>query len=243
MRSFFITGTDTDVGKTTATAALCALFRKDGLNTVPVKPVQTGCGHSGDGLAAPDLEFSLASCGLKLSREDQDALCLYRYQAACSPHLAAELENKPIDPPVIISAVRALQSRYDNLLVEGAGGILVPLTRSYLMLDLMNDLALPVILVSRTGLGAINHALLSLAALRNRAITVAGIVFCETRKPARDYIEDDNCRTIAGLGTVPILGTVPWFPDFNPAGIPPATFLRAVSESMSDVIALLRDIP
>jgi dethiobiotin synthase len=243
MCSFFITGTDTDVGKTTVTAALCAMFRKDGLNTMPVKPIQTGCELSRDGLTAPDLEFSLATCDLKLVRADQDALCLYRYRAACSPHLAAELENRPIDPPVLVSAVQALQSRYDNILVEGAGGVLAPLTRSYLMLDLMMDLALPVILVSRTGLGAINHALLSLAALRDRALKVAGVVFCESRQPARDYIEDDNCRTIAELGKVPILGTVPWFSDFHPAGMPPAVFLRSVSKSMPDVISRLRDVP
>ncbi|MHB8862577.1 MAG: dethiobiotin synthase [Pirellulaceae bacterium] len=241
MRSFFITGTDTDVGKTMATAAICAMLRQKGLNSVPVKPVQTGCDRSDEGLTAPDLEFSLASCGMQLGREDRDALCLYRYQAACSPHLAAEIENNPIDPLRIIRAVKTLQARYANLLVEGAGGILVPLTRSYLMLDLMQDLALPVILVSRPGLGAINHTLLSLAALRSRALAVAGVVFCETRKPARDYIEEDNRRAIAALGSVPILGTVPWFPDFDSAGIPPTAFLRAVSEPMSEVVTRLGD--
>ena len=241
MRSFFITGTDTDAGKTVATAALCALMRHQGIQAMPVKPVQTGCPSSGGTLRVPDLEFILAACAIAPPPADTKRLCMYRYEPACSPHLAAETAGKRIDPARIVRSVNALKQEYECLLVEGAGGIMVPLTRNYYMLDCMKDLALPVILVSRPGLGTLNHTLLSLDVLARNGLTLAGIVFCETRKPAHDVIEKDNCRVIAGLGMAPVLGTVPWFPRFNPDGMNPKLFLKAVLKSMPDAVSHLQE--
>ena len=241
MRSFFITGTDTGAGKTVATAALCALMRNRGIKAVPVKPVQTGCTSSGGRLHVPDLEFILASCGIPLPPTDAERLCMYRYKPACSPHLAAERGDAQIDPEHIIRSVNALKQEYECLLVEGAGGIMVPLTRNYYMLDCMKALALPVILVCRPGLGTLNHTLLSLNTLADHGLAVAGIVFCETRKPARDAIEKDNYRTIAELAMAPVLGTVPWSSRFNPDGMDPKRFLKTVLRSMPNAVSKLQD--
>jgi dethiobiotin synthetase len=157
MNSLFVTGTDTDVGKTVVTAALVAAARAAGRDVVPMKPVQTGCtAHDGQ-LSAPDLDFVLRMAGL--SAAEQDLMCPYRFVPPCSPHLAALQAQQPISLSLIGDAYTSLQDAHDAVIVEGAGGCRVPLGPTADMRDLACALDLDVVVAARPGLGTLNHTL------------------------------------------------------------------------------------
>ncbi|MBI9019859.1 MAG: dethiobiotin synthase [Verrucomicrobia bacterium] len=227
MKGFFITGTDTGIGKTALSALLLAELRRRRINAAPMKPAQTGC--EGDGV--PDLDYSLSMAGMTVSDEDYALMSPYRFEPACSPHLAAELAGTEIELAKIVGAARELAAEYDSLIVEGAGGILVPINRNKTMLDLMKALGLPVLLAARPGLGTINHTLLSIRALRSAGLDIAGIVFVASEADEPGFIEDDNGATIEQFGKVPILGTIPFCPHLrNPAPVYSALPLPVAAE-------------
>jgi dethiobiotin synthetase len=206
MKGLFITGTDTDVGKTALTALLLAELRRRGSDAAPMKPVQTGC--SGDNV--PDLDYSLSMAQMRVSDDDCKSMCPYRFEPACSPHLAAEMAATEIDIAEIIIAARSLASEYEFILAEGAGGILVPINRRETMLDLMQALKFPILLAARPGLGTINHTLLSIRTLRSDGLEIAGVVFIAGTGAEPGLIEEDNAATIEQFGKVPVLGTIPF---------------------------------
>jgi dethiobiotin synthetase len=218
-KGFVITGTDTDVGKTVTTAALCLWLKSRGVSVAPMKPVQTGATFRDGRWNAPDLDFTLAMLGLSPTPADRACMQPFCYRTACSPHLAVGSGETPPSVAKMTEAAAALSSRFPAIAVEGAGGLMVPLNQDELMIDLFAALKLPVVLVGRVGLGAINHVLLSLEALRRRAIPVAGVVLNETRPQGEDdaFIRADNPRSIAHFGGVPCLGTLPFTPDPDPA--------------------------
>ncbi len=207
---FFITGTDTGVGKTFVTAGLLAALRRRGMDAVPMKPVQTGCIPRGGALCAPDLEACLTAAGLVPSTGERALMTPYTFRLACSPHLAAAQAGVRISLPRIGRAARALAAAHTCLIVEGAGGVLVPLNGRHTQLDLMRRLGYPVLLVARPGLGTINHTLLSLRALREAGLTVRGVVFNPTAPGRRGIIERDNVATVARLGRVTVLACLPF---------------------------------
>ena len=206
MNGFFITGTDTDIGKTALSALLLAELRRRGLNAAPMKPAQTGCKNN----SVPDLDFSLSMAQMTVSAEDYARMSPCRFEPACSPHLAAELAGTEIQLNTLTAAARALSADYDLILPEGAGGILVPINRRETMLDLMKALNLPVLLAARPGLGSVNHTLLSTQALRATGLNIAGIVLIESKPAEHGFIEIDNVTTIEQFSGVPILGTIPY---------------------------------
>jgi dethiobiotin synthase len=221
MRGLFVTGTGTDAGKTVTAAGFLRLLRERGLDAVPMKPVQTGARRDADGtFSAPDLEVSLNAAGLSPTPAERGRMAPFLYEPPCSPHLAARLYGRPIDPGAILDAAEWLSSRHDALVVEGAGGVLVPIGEHLTMADLMARLALPVVLVSPGGLGAINHALLSIEAIRSRGLRLLGVVMTETRPvpEVSRYIHEDNARTIAEAGRTTILARIPYLgrsPDWT----------------------------
>lgn len=182
-RTLVVTGTDTGVGKTVFAAALAAA-----LGAAYWKPIQAGFDDGGDRARVAALG------GLAGDRILPEA---YRLATPCSPHRAAELDGIAIDP-----AALGLPDRSGPLVVEGAGGVLVPVTRDLLFADLFADWGAPVVLVARTSLGTINHSLLSIEALRSRNVAIAGIAF------VGDANEDSEA-TIARLGGVRRLGRLP----------------------------------
>lgn len=210
----FITGTDTGIGKTVITTLATAGLRSRGIDAVPMKAVQTGCTGESE-LVAPDLELALEGTDLAVDPDLKELLAPCRYSTPCSPHLAARLESKPLDPARIISAYKQLSDQFETVLLEGAGGLLVPLTENYLLLDLVETLELSVLLVSRPDLGTINHTLLSLEALRGRGLEVLGVVFDEPEPIDWGEIERDNLRIIEKLGEVPVWGRVEYLEDFR----------------------------
>jgi len=123
-------------------------------------------------------------------------MCPYRFAPACSPHLAARLAKTSISIPRIVSSFRRLREQHDAVVVEGAGGVLVPLSSRLTMLDLMKRLDLLIFLVTRPGLGTLNHTLLSLRTIREAGLRVAGLVVCQTARGRLDFIERDNIRTL-----------------------------------------------
>ena len=242
MESIFVTGTDTDAGKTVAAAALLAVVRDDGIDAVPMKPIQTGCELRNGVWHVPDLAFVTKACGLSISPDDRDLVCPYTFEPACSPHLAAEMAGISISYEKIIEAFAMLKSRHSVVIAEGAGGIMVPVDRKIMMLDLMKAMGLPVVLVTRPGLGTINHTLLSLNQLRHAGMTVAGVVFCETNPPARDFIESDNRITIEQSGGVPVLGTVSYVEDMERLINSPKEFLEFSRQSLPKALDALKEL-
>lgn len=215
MSSYFVTGTDTDAGKTVASAAILSILLNRGVDSVPVKPAQTGCDIKDGELDAPDLDFTIKITGVKIESDDKDLLSPYRYQPACSPHLAAEMLGEEIELDKIINSVEKLKKKHDSVIVEGAGGIMVPINNNEMMIDLMSKLNLPVILTARPGLGTINHTLLSLSVLRSRNINIAGVIICATEPLKGDFIEEDNIKSIEKYGNIKVLGTIPYIENLD----------------------------
>lgn len=214
-RGFVVTGTDTDVGKTFTTAALSLWLRNQGLGIVPMKPVQTGAKPMSDGLRAPDLDFTLGVLDYVPTPEERDLMQPFCYIPACSPHLAVAEDEVAPSVEAIVGAAEELGRRHPAVVVEGAGGLMVPLNDREMMIDLFAALNLPVVLVGRVGLGTINHVLLSIDALKSRHIPVAGVILNETRPQGSEdaFIRADNPRTIAHFGGVPCFGTLPFTPE------------------------------
>ena len=211
----FITGTDTGVGKTIVAALMLRDLRVSGIAATYFKPVQTGCRRRGKELIAPDLATVCALAGIRPSKKEKQLMAPCRYIKACSPHLAARIEERPIVPCKIINSFKILKNRHDFMIVEGAGGILTPLSRKYSMLDLMKALALPVILVARPGLGTINHTLLTLRELRRAKLNVIGIVINYTDATRKTVIEKDNLKTVERLGNTRIIAELPFMRDLQ----------------------------
>jgi dethiobiotin synthase len=205
MNGLFVTGTDTGIGKTALSALLLAELRRRGINAAPMKPAQTGCE---DGV--PDLDYSLSMAGMQVSAEDYSSMCPYRFEPACSPHLAAEMAGTEIAIEEMVIAARTLASEYEFVIAEGAGGVMVPINRRETMLDLMQALKLPVLIAARPELGTINHTLLTVRALRSDGLKIAGIVFVASADQEFTFIEEDNGTTIEQFGKVPVLGTIPY---------------------------------
>ncbi|VGO16790.1 ATP-dependent dethiobiotin synthetase BioD 1 [Pontiella desulfatans] len=208
MNGLFITGTDTDIGKTALSALLLAELRRRKINAAPMKPAQTGCEGG-----VPDLDYSLSMAQMAVSDEDYTNMSPYRFEPACSPHLAAEMAGTEIEISEMVIAARKLASDYEFVIAEGAGGVVVPLNRRETMLDLMQALKFPILLAARPGLGTINHTLLSLRALRSDGLDLAGIVFVASKDQEFTFIEEDNGTTIEQFGKVPVLGTIPYCPQ------------------------------
>jgi dethiobiotin synthetase len=212
IRGVLVTGTDTGVGKTWIAAGILRRLRAAGVDAVPMKPVQTGATRDASGrLAAPDLEAVLAAAGLAPDAAEGEDLCPYRYEPACSPHLAARLAGRPIDLARIVAGAGRLSARHQAVVVEGAGGVRVPLGPGTTLLELAAALALPALVVARAGVGTLNHVLLTLDALRRADVAVAGVVLNETAREERvsARIRDDNARTIEEVGGARVVARVP----------------------------------
>ncbi len=192
--NFFITGTDTDAGKTFVTALLTRSLRRAGFDTVAMKPIS--CGEPGDTStvrAAADNELS------------SDEVTPVSYKAPLAPIEAARLEGRTFDPAEVLTVFRDLRSSHISLLVEGVGGWLVPLAPGYSSADLAKAMSLPVLLVVRNRLGAINHTLLTLESIKSHGLTCGGIVLNNHPADDGDAAREGNRRMLQELTDVPIL--------------------------------------
>jgi dethiobiotin synthetase len=207
-KSFFVTGTGTEVGKTVVAAVLAQDLRRQGSTVAVFKPAVTGLDEPGE----TDHALLRRAAG---SEQSEDEIAPYRYGPPASPHLAAVQAGEEIDPESLRSGARSAAASADVLVCEGVGGLLVPLAwrvcsgmrnklaKPYLVRDLAVDLGLPLVIAASPGLGTINHTLLTIEAARAAGLIVAAVVL--TPWPARpSAIESSNRETIEALGEVKV---------------------------------------
>jgi len=208
----FIAGTDTSVGKTLICSLLLGFFQKRDFKALCQKWVSTG-GENPD-----DLLYILQNNSPSPGEAPLDILAPYCFGSAASPHLAAEKAGRSINPEVIKKCLVRAQTDNEVLLVEGTGGLHVPLSRNLLLVDLVARLELPVLLVARSGLGTLNHTLLSIESLQNRGMPLLGIVFSDERhyEPV-DPLVNDNMRIIREITGFSVLGRLPRCTDYQEA--------------------------
>ena len=200
--TLFVTGTDTSVGKTYVCARLLEFLKTNGLQAGYQKWVATGV----DSGLPEDLELCLDAAGISPTPELIEKQAPYCFRYPASPHLAAAMEDRKVEPQVIIENYNTLAAMYDWLIVEGVGGIMVPLRRDLLLADLLAQLQPRTLVVARSGLGTLNHTLLTLEALRNRQIPVLGVVFSDTEEQEDERLVQDNMQTVKDIGQVRVLG-------------------------------------
>ena len=212
----FIAGTNTDVGKTLVTAGILRHLRKQGLDVVSMKPVQTGGLAGTEGLMAPDLDFHLAASGLSITPEERALMIPYVYEPACSPHLAGRLAGHYVNLDHCQSCGEQLAAAHQGVIIEGAGGLMTPLNEEETQLGLVIQFGAPVLLVAHIGLGTISHCLLTLETLREAEVPIAGVIFNATAPgEGEDFIGRDNPDAVAQFGAVEVLGNVPWLGDLS----------------------------
>ena len=206
-KGIFITGTDTGVGKTYVAENLAAALKRRGIDVGVMKPVETGCRVRAGRLVPRDTLRLIKAASV---RDSVSHVNPYRFQNPVAPLVAAELHKSKIETGKILTTYQTLSEKHDFMIVEGAGGIMVPLSQTYLYLDLAGDIDLPVLIVARPGLGTINHTLLTIAALRARRIPIAGIVINYTENKKIGLAEKTNPSVIESISGVKILGIIPF---------------------------------
>jgi dethiobiotin synthetase len=209
---YFITGTDTNAGKTWATLALMQAFKTQGKTVVAMKPVASGCRSESGRLKNEDALLLQAHASIPV---EYDLINPYAYELPISPHLAGK--DDPADLAALSSCFEQLKNRADIVLVEGAGGWYAPINARQNISDLALALGLPVILAVAIKLGCINHAKLTAQAITLKGITLAGwIAVCTTP----DMIcAEDTIATIKNALNAPLLGVIPYLPDADPSAL------------------------
>jgi len=200
--TLFVTGTDTSVGKTYVCARLLEFMKIEGIQAGYQKWVATGVTAA----MPDDLALCLDAAGISPEPELAEQQCPYYFRLPASPHLAAEMEGRTVDAKIIIENYKTLAARYEWLIVEGVGGIMVPLRRDLLLADLLARLQARTLIVARSGLGTLNHTLLTLEALRHRHIPILGIVFSDSAGEEDEKLVQDNMKIIEEIGLVRVLG-------------------------------------
>lgn len=213
MKGIFVTGTGTGVGKTVVCGLLAGFLRAGGARVTTQKWVETGVAG---GPSDIDVHRRLAGDPGAAAEPPPSDRCPYRFSLPASPHLAAAREGRRIDPAVIEAAYRRLAETHDAVVVEGAGGFLVPLSGELATGDLVARIGLPVLVVAANRLGCVNEALLTVEAVRRRGVPLAGLVF--NRVPGEGdgtpaEVLADNPRIVAEIARAPVLGEVPLLPD------------------------------
>ncbi|MBI4794240.1 MAG: dethiobiotin synthase [Deltaproteobacteria bacterium] len=226
VRGIFVTGTDTNVGKTQVAAGLTAALRQRGLKAGYFKPVQSGCPEENGRLIPTD---ALLARDLAELPDPLELLTPIALRLPLAPGVAAAREGIKVDLEKVAASFRDLASRYDFLVVEGAGGLYVPLVDTkFLVLDLARWLKLPLLVVARAGLGTINHTALTVLAARQAGLPVAGVVLNRC-SATPGLAEQTNPGVIEAITGVPILGKVPEIANLDePEGR--KNFLSAIIE-------------
>lgn len=239
-RGIFITGTDTGVGKTVIAAALAWQLKRQGVHVGVMKPIETGTSTSR--LTQSD------AARLQAVVECDDALgavCPFQFPLPLAPLAAAQAEGRGIDMRVIQKVYRLLSGRYEYMVVEGLGGVHVPIAPNTNLMDMIIRLKLPVVVVGRGGLGGINHALMTLETLRRRRIRIAALVLNQTQ-PARSQLDRMQERTTVEIlrkqAGVPVFGPLPYRSELS------RQFRRSVtklagSAAMKKLAALVKRAP
>jgi dethiobiotin synthetase len=221
-RGWFITGTDTDIGKTIVACALVAALRTRGHNVGVMKPVSAGGRDDANALIAA------SGCDDELDLVNPIALT-----EPLSPNLAADRAGLSISLSDLLNGFHLLSNRHEIMVVEGAGGLLVPLSNDASIADLAAGIGLPLIIVARAGLGTINHTLLTIEAARARHLEIDGVIFCSAAPSLDDTSEALSPDVVTRLSGVPTLGSFPYVTDHSKLG--------DIAERHLDLAALIGD--
>ncbi len=222
--ALFVTGVDTGIGKTIVTAALARHFKNCGLNVGVMKPVETGVADVGR--LGEDGEILRWAAG---SHDPDDFISPYRFRRPLAPSQAAEMENTTIDIQLLIERFRSLRRGKDLVLVEGAGGLMVPVRGGYIMADLARQMGLPLLVVTHPRLGTLNHTLLTTFAARAMELEVSGFIINDMPVEPDDA-EREAPHLLASLASADLLGVLPRLSGSN----------REIVEKMS---VLIGDLP
>jgi dethiobiotin synthetase len=202
----FVTGTDTEVGKTIVAGAIADWFRRQRLRVAVCKPMATGCVRRREGLVSEDAEF-LAHCAD--AKFPLDVICPQRWVEPLAPAVAAERAGEPLDWENVNRSLTAMSAASDVMIVEGVGGLMTPLDPQHTVRDMIDWLGLPVVIVARPGLGTINHTLLTINALREIGANVAGVVINRYPAESASIAEESNPRAIEKWGKTSVLCVTP----------------------------------
>ena len=212
MRGFFVTGTTTDIGKTVVTGALAAAFAARGERVGVMKPAASGAEPNPDGqLLAGDASFLMQAAGI--GEEWRSSVSPYVFRAALAPGISATEEGKKIELEVIDAAFKRLQTNFSPVLVEGAGGLIVPLTPNMLVVDLAVRLKLPLLVVADAKLGTINHTVLTVDYAKRRGLDVAGVILNGWNEEGAGVLEYTNVKFIEQLTGCGVIGKLPRLPQ------------------------------
>jgi len=211
-KGFLITGTDTGVGKTIIAGALIKVLNYIGLKTGAMKPVESGCGTEADALVPYDGMF------LKEIAHINDHISVITpccFISPLAPLPASEIENTEVDIAEIKRSFKRLSVKYEAVVVEGLGGLMVPIKKDYNMADLSLEFGLPLLVVARPGLGTINHTMLTVNYALNKGLTVAGIILNYSQPPENSLSEKTNPKLLAQISPVPVIGIFPYMKNLN----------------------------
>jgi dethiobiotin synthetase len=236
-RGLFVTGTDTGVGKTLVAGGIAAALFGRGVDVGVVKPVESGCLRTSNGLVPTDSVFLKRMAS---SQEPLEDICPVRLEAPLAPAVAAEREGVKISLEELEAAVLSVASRHDLTLCEGAGGLYVPLDGERgCVIDLIQRVGFPALVVGRLGLGTINHTTLTVRALEGAGVEVAGVVLSQTA-PEKGPAEETNPDAVERLAGVPLLGVVPYMEELGGGLDVEREALAAVIEEALDLDKLLK---
>jgi len=210
-KTFFITGTDTDVGKTICCKALLQAANKQNISTLAYKPIAAGCELTVSGLRNEDALILQNSCNVELPYQAVNPIS---FALAIAPHIAAELEEKPIQIPIISQGLQNLQQKNaDLLIVEGAGGWRLPLNNEQMLSDWVVEQNLPVILVVGMKLGCLNHAFLTYETIINDGLNVVGWIANQLQTDMPYY--QQNLQLLSAKIDAPMIAEIPYLSDIN----------------------------
>lgn len=204
MSGFFITGTDTEIGKTAITAGLASVFKQQGHNVGVMKPVAAG--------SRADAIILQASADVSDTLEEINPIYL---DNPLSPNVAAQIESKTLYIDSIKTAYDQLKKHHDFMFVEGVGGLLVPILDDFSVADLITQLNLPILIVARAALGTINHTLLTIEAAKSRNLTILGVIYNTLSQSANDTAAQTSPEIITRISKIPSLGTIPYTPNVD----------------------------
>jgi len=211
-KGFFITGTDTGVGKTVITVALIKAICRLGFTAGGMKPIESGCMQQGDVLVPPDGMFIKTIAHME---ENIRQITPCRFKSPLAPLPASESEDISVDFEKINKAFADITGNYDVVIVEGIGGLLVPITRDYSVIDMAKDFNLPLIVVSKPSLGTINHTMLTVNYALKEGLRVAGIIINYNQPTENTLAEATNPEVIKRISPVPVIGIFPYLKDME----------------------------
>lgn len=206
-KGFFITGTDTGVGKTIISGAIIKAFSFFGIKACGMKPVESGCSREGEVLMPYDGMF------LKQIAHMEEQITLITpccFESPLAPLSASEIERTDINITKIKKAFNKLSKNYESVVVEGIGGLLAPIRKDYYLIDLAKEFRLPLIVVTRPGLGTINHTMLTVNYALKEGMEVAGVIINYCQPPENTLAEKTNPELLSRICPVPVIGIFPY---------------------------------